>query len=639
MTMTFGRSTRSLLACAIACVVLAGCGAFGGDDDAASSPDVAVVEEVREVRVTAGDRFFDIDPASLLDADGELSPAAIAELEQRVGDLSLSTAAATNAGVFFEGGEFVVNPSVLGSAPDLEALAAALTSSDDLTTIDVPLAAIEAGVDDEAAATYAAQLNERISGGLEVVVGGETRTLPASVIGAATSVEFVDDDWVVSVSYEGIAEELNDAFPDVGTAGGNASFDIEPGEDGEPATVVIVPGPQGTACCGAPSADRIGQALMGEVDTARLSLAPADGELGVIWAENLGIQELVGSFTTNYTAGQSRNINIERIAELTQGMIIQPGDTWSLNEAVGQRTTEKGFVPAGTIINGHLSDSVGGGISQYATTLFNAAFFAGLEYGDYQAHSIYFSRYPYGREATISWPAPQLEIHNPTPYGILIWPTTTSNSITVDLYSTKWVDAEQTGQFESRVQVACTRVTTERTRTFLDGTEDVDTVFAIYREEGIGCNGEPTDDPDAPPTTTTTTTLPPDGQVGPDGEVDPNAPAGAPGDPAAPNQPNQPAPTPTQPAANPDAPAQQPSETVGPQNPPASTVAPPQTVSPASSEAPAETTAPAETPAPAETTPVETLPPAQQPNPVDGNAAANEPDVSVNAANATDPAA
>ena len=54
-------------------------------------------------------------------------------------------------------------------------------------------------------------------------------------------------------------------------------------------------------------------------------------------------------------------------------------------------------------------EAVGGGISQFATTLFNAAFFAGLDIPEYQSHSIYITRYPYGREATLSYPAPDLE--------------------------------------------------------------------------------------------------------------------------------------------------------------------------------------------------------------------------------------
>src|SRR5690606_29751454 len=98
------------------------------------------------------------------------------------------------------------------------------------------------------------------------------------------------------------------------------------------------------------------------------------------WIERLGIRELVGEFTTRYPAGQPRVVNIKRIAELTRGVIIEPGATFSVNDFVGRRTVDKGFVSAGVIQNGVFQDDVGGGISQFATTLFNAAFFGGLDF-------------------------------------------------------------------------------------------------------------------------------------------------------------------------------------------------------------------------------------------------------------------
>ena len=89
-------------------------------------------------------------------------------------------------------------------------------------------------------------------------------------------------------------------------------------------------------------------------------------------------------------------------------------------------------------------------------------------------------RYPYGREATVSWPAPDLKIRNTTPHGILIWPSYDSVSITVRLYSTPFVSVEQTGQYTSRGSSWCS-VTTERTRTYAEGTSAVDSTTASYR--------------------------------------------------------------------------------------------------------------------------------------------------------------
>ena len=93
---------------------------------------------------------------------------------------------------------------------------------------------------------------------------------------------------------------------------------------------------------------------------------------------------------------------------------------------MGERTPEKGFVTAGAIRDGKHVDEVGGGVSQFATTMFNAAYFAGLQIDESQAHSEYFDRYPRGREATMGFPAPDLRFTNNTPYGIMIWTSYTA---------------------------------------------------------------------------------------------------------------------------------------------------------------------------------------------------------------------
>jgi vancomycin resistance protein YoaR len=176
------------------------------------------------------------------------------------------------------------------------------------------------------------------------------------------------------------------------------------------------------------------------------------------------------------------------MSDMVRGAVVAPGETFSLNDFVGPRTTAKGFAEAGVIYNGRFTTDVGGGVSQFTTTLFNTAFFAGLDFVEYQAHTIYISRYPYGREATLSHPKPDLKFTNTTPFGILLWPTYTDTSVTVTMYSTPWVQADQTGQSTAR-SGRCTRVTTDRTRTWLiDGRQEVDTVSALYQPaEGVTC--------------------------------------------------------------------------------------------------------------------------------------------------------
>jgi vancomycin resistance protein YoaR len=129
--------------------------------------------------------------------------------------------------------------------------------------------------------------------------------------------------------------------------------------------------------------------------------------------------------------------NIKRAAELLDGTIVRPRTAFSLNEALGKRTVENGFVSAPQIFAGRLEDAVGGGISQIATTLYNAAFFAGVKLVAHQAHQFYISRYPMGREATVSWGGPELIFRNDWPAAILMKLTATDAGVTVRFYSRK----------------------------------------------------------------------------------------------------------------------------------------------------------------------------------------------------------
>ncbi|MBA2295143.1 MAG: VanW family protein [Actinobacteria bacterium] len=154
-------------------------------------------------------------------------------------------------------------------------------------------------------------------------------------------------------------------------------------------------------------------------------------------AERLDIRELVAEFTTYYSCCQPRVTNIKRAAELLDGTIVMPRTGFSLNEALGRRTEENGFVSAPQIYRGRLEDAVGGGISQIATTLYNAAFFAGLKLVAHQAHQFYISRYPMGREATVSWGGPELIFRNDWPAALLMKFIATDSGITVRFYSRK----------------------------------------------------------------------------------------------------------------------------------------------------------------------------------------------------------
>ncbi|MEM9467978.1 MAG: VanW family protein [Actinomycetota bacterium] len=452
---------------------------------------------------------------------GSLFRGADEEVSFEIDSSTVGTFLATEADSFFDldfgrpqielvDGEFVETDAVSTPVVDIEALEAlileAMTSENDVPTVEIPIGG-EAAVDRGADALIA-EASALTEDGLFVVITGSLRRrhIPETALREWVVFGGTADRPTIELDEPLVQSTLETLFIGFGESGSEPTFWVDENDE-----VYIRGNTPGSVCCTLDSPERILTALQDGATEVELSPREDPDVRGVAWAESLGIVEVVGEFTTNYVAGQSRTLNIQRIAELTQGVIIEPGGEFSINDFVGRRTTEKGFVSAGVIQNGVFKTSVGGGISQYATTLFNAAFFAGLDYGEYQAHSIYIDRYPYGREATVNWQHPDLEIINNTPYGILLWPTTDSTSITVQLFSTKWVEGEQTGQSERREGVSCTRVTTERTRTWVeDGRTEIDYVTARYRPEGRNCDGS---DSDPDPTTTTTSTVPPSTSV------------------------------------------------------------------------------------------------------------------------------
>jgi vancomycin resistance protein YoaR len=151
-------------------------------------------------------------------------------------------------------------------------------------------------------------------------------------------------------------------------------------------------------------------------------------------AAGLGIRGLVSSFTTRHPCCERRVANIHRIADILNGRVVEPGQTVSVNDLVGPRTQKNGFVPAPTIEEGEMVDSLGGGISQFATTFFNALFHGGYDIVERQPHTYWFPRYPMGHEATLSWPKPDIIFKNDTAAGLLIKTSYTDTSITVKLY-------------------------------------------------------------------------------------------------------------------------------------------------------------------------------------------------------------
>jgi len=141
--------------------------------------------------------------------------------------------------------------------------------------------------------------------------------------------------------------------------------------------------------------------------------------------EDLVIETIIGEYSTIYkgTADKlenNRQHNLELAASIINSKVIQPGEEFSFNNAVGMRTIEGGFKVAPVIVRGEYTSGIGGGICQVATTLFNAAELAGLKITERHKHSILADYVPRGKCATVSWGTRDFRFINSTKHPIVI---------------------------------------------------------------------------------------------------------------------------------------------------------------------------------------------------------------------------
>jgi vancomycin resistance protein YoaR len=379
-------------------------------------------------------------------------------------------------------------PGIDGLGIDIDHLVTELSSAEIATgTVEVDAVArpLEPSVSDEAAAELAVEANAMTKEGLRALVGPRTARLTPSQIRAHVRSAVAGGEIRIAIDLDGLQRQLESAFP--GPVGEFVPPRLEV-VDGN--VTVLDEGLPAPVCCSTESVQSVIETLLdGGTSVYRLETRPDTDERVLAWADGSQVKDMVASFTTNHACCENRVTNIQTIADELTGVYLVPGQTLSLNELVGPRTRENGYLPAGAIRGGYMTDEVGGGVSQFVTTMFNAAFFGGLDLDEYQSHTVYFSRYPYGREATLSIPGPDLVITNTTDYPVLIWPTYDANSITVSLYSTEHIEVEELDQRISRRR-QCTHSEIDRQRTYPDGRVLIDTIVANYRPaEGVDCNG------------------------------------------------------------------------------------------------------------------------------------------------------
>lgn len=339
------------------------------------------------------------------------------------------TVAPRSASVAADGGRFPVTPAADGRVPNMVALGTAVrTLSANGPDIEVPVKVVEPLIATEQAEEQAARARTFVSTRHRVDLKGDVNRVPQDVIRRAAG--FATGKRTISfrISQGPLRVWFSSIYGKREKAPRNARFTIT--KDGK---ARIIAGRNGRGV------DVASLVAAWQVDPAQsltpITFGPREPVLTTDEARTLGVKEVVGEFFTPYSGG-ARVTNIKLAAKILDQRIIPAGATFSLNEALGQRTAARGFVEAPMIGEGNvLEDAVGGGVSQVATTMFNAAFFSGLKLIEHTPHSFWISRYPKGREATVSWGGPELVFQNDWKAPIVILTKTTDEGITIRFLS------------------------------------------------------------------------------------------------------------------------------------------------------------------------------------------------------------
>jgi hypothetical protein len=186
------------------------------------------------------------------------------------------------------------------------------------------------------------------------------------------------------------------------------------------------------------------EALASSGRSAELSLGRLEPGLTTAEAKELGVTEVISTFTQEFPYAAYRVTNIGVASQQINGTVLEPGETFSLNGIVGERTPENGFVKGFVIQDGRLVEDYGGAVSTITTAMWHTAFYAGMTRIEQQAHSYWISRYIAGLEATVSWGSLDLRFRNDTPYGVFITSSVSDTTVTTTMWSTKYweIDAE-----------------------------------------------------------------------------------------------------------------------------------------------------------------------------------------------------
>lgn len=295
---------------------------------------------------------------------------------------------------------------------------------------------VQPTVSDAKAQDFVAKAQAEAELPVTVTVGKQQGIIQPTDLAHAISYTGADGKFVPQVDGTVLVDSLKSQISGIGNTAVDASYKVI---NGKP---IVVPGKPGTGI----NPDKIAEAVLKVIDqpaprTVELELGQTQPDFTEADAKALGITEKLSSFTQNFPYAPYRVQNIGQAARYLDGTIVKPGEVFSMNDTVHERTVENGYT-VGYIIGpgGQFLKDLGGGVSTATTAVWSAAFYANMERVEQRAHSIWIPRYRAGLEATVSWGSLDMKWRNTSKHGVLIRASITNTSVTVTFYGTKEFD-------------------------------------------------------------------------------------------------------------------------------------------------------------------------------------------------------
>lgn len=344
-----------------------------------------------------------------------------------------------NATLTTQGGRVITTEALSGTRIDWEKTTQSLKQSwlYEGRRAEVVIAFIPPEVSNEVVNQVRSNLAElAVSAPITLEIGSREVTISPEVIGSALN--FVPNNEKLESRFDEkvIIDEISRQIPNIQTQATDAKFDFIGNK------IVIIPAQEGIKF----EPGQLDAALspvfrQKNNRTVNLDSAVVKPVVSTESLEALGIKEQLSSFRQGFDYLPYREINVGQAAKYMDGKILKPGEIFSMNETIKERTTKNGYVKGIYIGEGGRFDfGLGGGVSIITSATWNAAFYAGLEKIEQRAHSVHIARYPPGLEATVSWPRLDLKFRNNTNNNILIKALPERDGITISMYGTKIYD-------------------------------------------------------------------------------------------------------------------------------------------------------------------------------------------------------